>query len=62
MADPALVKKLLAKNGAARERFEKLSYTHRKEFILWIEEAKKPETRARRVAKTLEMLSSGGSG
>jgi hypothetical protein len=28
-----------------------MSYTHRKEYIRWIEEAKKPETRENRKAK-----------
>lgn len=58
---PSDLRKLLAKNRAARERFAKLSFTHRKEYVAWIEEAKKPETRARRLAKTLEMLGSRGS-
>jgi hypothetical protein len=39
--------------------FEKLSYTHRKEYCRWIAEAKKEETRARRLVKSLEMLRSG---
>jgi len=39
--------------------FEKLSYTHRKEYCRWITEAKKEETRMRRLAKALEMLKSG---
>jgi len=44
------------KNVAARERWEKLSYTHKKEHADAILEAKKPETRARRVEKALAML------
>jgi bacteriocin resistance YdeI/OmpD-like protein/uncharacterized protein DUF1905 len=47
------------KSPAAKRAFEKLSYTHRKEYVRWIEEAKKPETRERRVQKTLEMLREG---
>lgn len=39
--------------------FEKLSYTHRKEYIRWITEAKKEETRQRRLTKAIEMLHSG---
>jgi len=39
--------------------FEKLSYTHRKEYCRWITEAKKPETRARRLEKSVEMMRSG---
>lgn len=39
-----------------REKFEKLAYTHRKEHVRAIEDAKTPETRARRIAKAVEML------
>ena len=49
----------LRKSRPARDRFEKMSYTHRKEYVRWIEEAKKPDTRARRVEKAVAMLSEG---
>ena len=39
--------------------FEKLSYMHRKEYCRWITEAKKEETRSRRLEKAVEMLSKG---
>ena len=39
--------------------FEKLSYTHKKEYVRWISEAKREETRANRIAKSVEMLRSG---
>jgi len=39
--------------------FEKLSYTHRKEYCRWITEAKKEETRQNRLAKAIEMLRKG---
>ena len=39
--------------------FEKLSFTHRKEYVRWITEAKREETRQRRVAKAVEMLRDG---
>ncbi len=39
--------------------FEKLSYTHRKEYVRWINEAKKAETRAARLTKSMAMLSKG---
>ena len=38
------------------ETFEKLAFTHRKEHVLAITEAKRPETRASRIGKTIEML------
>jgi hypothetical protein len=45
------------KNAAARARWEKLSYSHKKEHAEAILKSKKPETRTRRVQKTMEMLS-----
>ena len=39
--------------------FEKLSYTHRKEYCRWISEAKKEETRQTRLGKAIEMLKKG---
>ncbi|MDX1439766.1 MAG: YdeI/OmpD-associated family protein [Rubricoccaceae bacterium] len=42
----------------ARAFFEGLSYTHQKEYVRWITEAKRAETRERRISKGLEMLRS----
>lgn len=42
--------------AGVREAFERYSYSHQKEDIAWIEEAKKPETRARRIAKLIGKL------
>jgi hypothetical protein len=39
--------------------FEKLSYSHKREYIQWITDAKKEDTRKARVLKTIEMLSQG---
>jgi hypothetical protein len=49
----------LADDDAARAAYEALAFTHRKEFARWVAEAKRPETRDRRVAETLTMLSEG---
>ncbi len=46
----------LAKNGPARTQWERLSYTHKREHAEAILQAKKSETRARRVQKILEKL------
>jgi DNA-directed RNA polymerase subunit RPC12/RpoP len=46
-------------DDTARAAFEALSFTHRREYAQWIAEAKQPETRERRVAKTLEQLRAG---
>jgi Domain of unknown function (DUF1905)/Bacteriocin-protection, YdeI or OmpD-Associated len=41
------------------QKLNGLSFTHKKEFIVWYSEAKKEDTRARRVQKMKQMLSSG---
>jgi hypothetical protein len=43
----------------ARARFDALAFTHRKEFARWVQEAKREETRERRVAEALEMIRAG---
>ena len=43
----------------ARAFFDALAYTHRKEWVRWVEEAKKPETRTARIEKTVESLRAG---
>ncbi len=47
------------KKAGVLEFFEGLSVTRRKEYCAWITEAKKDETRTRRLEKALELLSNG---
>jgi hypothetical protein len=47
------------KKAGLLSAFEKLSYTHRKEYCRWITEAKKEETRTARLTKAIEMLKKG---
>jgi hypothetical protein len=56
---PADLRSVLADDAEARAAFDRLSYTHRREYVEWIEEAKRPETRARRVAGTVEAVRAG---
>lgn len=49
----------LMKEEKLRDVFDALSYSHRKEYVRWITEAKKEETRSRRLAKSVEMLRNG---
>ncbi len=49
----------LKKNEPARETFEKFSYSHKKEYVEWITEAKTEPTRNKRLATTLEWLAEG---
>ena len=41
------------------QKLNSLSFTHKKEFVVWYSEAKKKDTRARRVEKMKQMLASG---
>jgi hypothetical protein len=56
---PTDLKKALAAAPQAKTAFEKLSYTHRKEYVRWITEAKREETRRSRVEKSVKMLKAG---
>ncbi|AZB27565.1 DUF1905 domain-containing protein [Chryseobacterium bernardetii] len=49
-------------NPDAKILFDKMSYTHKKEYIRWIEDAKKPETRENRKAKMIQMILEGKKG
>jgi hypothetical protein len=55
---PAELQKRMKREGLL-PFFEKLSYTHRKEYCRWITEAKKEETRMRRLEKAVAMLKKG---
>ena len=53
---PLGLKRGFKENPAAKAAFGKLSYTHQKEYVTWINDAKKEETRLRRISKMLELL------
>lgn len=57
--EPADFAALLADAPAARAAFDALSYTHRKEYVRWITEAKRDETRQRRLHRAIELLQAG---
>jgi len=59
VAVPGDLAEALAQDDAARANFDALSYTHRKEWVRWIDDAKKADTRASRLAKTVESLHAG---
>jgi hypothetical protein len=56
---PPALSAALKKDKAAGKLFDALAYSHRKEFARWVAEAKKEETRDRRVEQALEMLHAG---
>jgi Bacteriocin-protection, YdeI or OmpD-Associated/Domain of unknown function (DUF1905) len=43
----------------ARRFFDALSYSHQRAYTLWVEDAKRAETRAKRVLRATEMLREG---
>jgi hypothetical protein len=53
---PADLAAALEGDAEAKRVFGGLSYSHKRQHILYIEEAKTAETRERRIGKTLEML------
>lgn len=56
---PEELQKALKKHPKAKAFFETLSYTNRKEYTVWIRDAKKEETRQKRLKDTLEKLLKG---
>ena len=56
---PADLAAAFAAEPPAGAAFDALAYSHRKEFVRWVSEAKREQTRADRVAKTVEMVRAG---
>jgi hypothetical protein len=61
VAEPADLAAALDADPAARAAFDRLAYGLKRQHVHAIEGAKKPETRRRRIEKTVEMLRDGGS-
>lgn len=58
---PPFLKVALQKHPAAQATFDAFSYSHKKEYIEWLTEAKTEATRQKRLATTLEWLAEGKS-
>lgn len=56
---PADLKAALARSKKAGAAFKAFPPGQRREYIEWITEAKRPETRAKRVAQTIEWVAEG---
>jgi hypothetical protein len=56
---PPYLHQALAHQPAAMAAYEKLAWSHRKEYLVWILSAKQEQTRANRIAKMVEMLNAG---
>jgi uncharacterized protein YdeI (YjbR/CyaY-like superfamily) len=53
---PAELASTLARDAGARTAFDAMPPSHQRRYCDWIDEAKKPETRAKRVEKSLVMM------
>jgi uncharacterized protein YdeI (YjbR/CyaY-like superfamily) len=56
---PEALAAALATDPKAQAAFEGMSFTHRKEYVRWIAEAKREETRQRRAQAALDMIRAG---
>src|SRR5437588_1771243 len=55
-ADPAFVEKGLRKNKQAWENFKRLAPSYQRMYVLWISQAKREETRAKRLQEAIQLL------
>ena len=56
---PSELKSALQKNAGARKTFENFSYTKKKEYVDWIADAKRDETRQRRLKTAIQWMNEG---
>jgi uncharacterized protein YdeI (YjbR/CyaY-like superfamily) len=56
---PPYIAKALKTNLKAWQNFQALAPTHRRDFVVWIHVAKRPETRERRIRESIELLAAG---
>ncbi len=59
---PEDIVELFNKHPRVKELYDAMSYTHRKEYMRWITDAKKHETRENRKSKLIDMIISGKKG
>ena len=56
---PEALAAVLAADQQAKAAFDRMAFTHRKEYARWVAEAKQEQTRQRRVQQALEMIRAG---
>jgi uncharacterized protein YdeI (YjbR/CyaY-like superfamily) len=56
---PAFVAKAFKTNAKAWTFFQQLAPTHRRNFVVWISVAKRPETREKRIRQSIALLAAG---
>jgi uncharacterized protein YdeI (YjbR/CyaY-like superfamily) len=59
LAVPDFLTAALKKNKKAQKTFERFTYSHKKEYVEWLTEAKRPETRDQRLATALTWMADG---
>ena len=59
LAVPPYLKTALAKNKKAKEHFENFAPGQKKEYIVWLTEAKTEETRNKRLEQAIEWINEG---
>jgi len=58
---PAELKAALAKNRKAKATFDAFTYSRQKEYVDWIAEAKREETRVARLKQAVDWMAEGKS-
>jgi uncharacterized protein YdeI (YjbR/CyaY-like superfamily) len=56
---PVYIAEALKANSKAWEFFRELAPTYRRDFVVWIHTAKRPETRERRIRESIALLAAG---
>src|SRR4029450_4394120 len=56
---PAYIAKAFKANPRAWQHFQALARTYRRDFVVWIHTAKRPETRDKRIGESIERLAAG---
>ena len=56
---PAYIARAFKTNPRAWQHFQALARTHRRDFVVWIHMAKRPETREKRIRESIKLLSAG---
>jgi len=56
---PGYIAKALKTNSSAWKFFRELAPTYRRDFVVWIHTAKRPDTRARRIRESISLLAAG---
>ena len=59
MVVPDFFTTALRRNKPAQASFDKFSYSHKKEYIQWLTDAKREETRQRRLETALTWIAAG---